>query len=83
MASPHISERIAQTLLADGWQGSPGRMQKRTTTAGAFDHTITVLETDTSGRWLMRVNGWGQTEREVDLRQYQNDPHGAITAALA
>jgi len=40
-------------------------------TGGMFGEAIVTLMMDQSGRWLERVNGWGETEREIDLREYE------------
>jgi hypothetical protein len=38
---------------------------------------------DESGRWLESIDGWNHVIRSIDLRNYLNDPRGAIEAAVA
>lgn len=88
----HISEQVIQALLNDGWKGATAAngsfLRKRvknfaptgTVSNGTRNVTLTI---DSTGRWLARIDGWGKTERDIDLRRYPNDPNGAISAVLS
>lgn len=83
----HISEQIAAELVSQGFEieaGSEGRcFRKALPTGGAFGSAVTRLELCERGRWLDRQDGWGHMEREIDLRNFSNDPTGAIKAVLS
>lgn len=87
----HISEQVAQELKILGWlvahdeQGfvaqkmingyeTPGQMSNGT--------RLVTLEIDSTGRWFSRVDGWGKVIKDVDLRNFSNDPQGAIDEIL-
>ena len=85
----HISDKILAELLRTGWRHKAkdtftkrieGYAEAGTVSNGA---RIVTLEMDATGRWLSRVDGWGKVEKDADLRNYQNDPRGAIDAVLA
>ena len=84
----HISDRVAQALLADGWRiaalSRKGDMSYTRTiaTGGAFGRATQTLSIDLTGRWLARLDGWGTVERDVDLRDH-TDPQAAIAAVLS
>lgn len=85
----HISEQVIDRLLQDGWTNSPGMVHFRkiipnfapagTVSNGARSVALRVC---TDGRYIERHDGWGKVERDVDLRDYPNDPNGAIEAVL-
>jgi len=84
----HISDQVAAALLTKGFSLSHGtyvRLIENYAPAGSFSAGArrVVLAIDASGRWLERQDGWGRIEKDVDLRDYTNDPDGAITAVLA
>lgn len=78
----HIFDQVAEALKADGWRRDGLIFKKRQATGGAFGVAYTILRMDGTGRWLERVDGWGAVERDVDLRNFPNDPRGAIAAVL-
>lgn len=82
----HISEQVAAALIADGWartvENGDTLFRKSRPTGGAFGQSRVCLCLDVTGRWLERSDGWGDVEREVDLRDWQGNAAGAITAAL-
>lgn len=43
---------------------------------------VQTVELDESGRWLSRIDGW-DVANDVDLRNFADDPAGAIAAVLA
>ena len=80
--TPHISEQVHAYLIADGWWICGVKFNKIFATGGLFGRQIKTLQMDKTGRWLERVDGWGNVERDVDLRNFPNDPAGAIAAVL-
>jgi len=84
----HISNQVRNALIADGWtRHANGTFSKRIegfASAGSLsDGTRVVrLAMDESGRWLERQDGWGNVERDADLRNYENNPMGAINYTL-
>lgn len=80
----HIAEQVTEALVADGWNNSNHSLifKKRLPTGGAFGFQIMTLRIDNSGRWLERVDGWGNVERGVDLRDFPNDPVSAIETVM-
>lgn len=79
----HIVDQIIETLENDGWDrdGADYRFFKAFETGGAFGSAKTTLLMDESGRWLESINGWGHVEKSIDLRNFSNNPAGAIAAA--
>ena len=88
----HISDKIAATLMADGWSiigrgtNLPFYTKRHTfpELAGTISNgtrvvTLTICE---RGRYLARVDGCGRTIRDVDLRDFPNDPTGAIAKVM-
>jgi len=78
----HISARVSALLRADGWAVTGWTFKKRAPTGGQFGFQIMTLRIDETGRWFERVDGWGKVERDVDLRNYENDPAGAIKVVI-
>lgn len=90
----HISEKVEQALIADGWElqsfinaGDRCNYQKRIENfapAGTVSNgaRVVTLRIDQTGRWLERVDGWGKVERDVDLRRF-DDAATAIQAVLS
>ena len=89
----HISEQVSASLSANGWQatynGADGRKWQKRLEGYAPDGTISNgarvvhLRLDPDGRWLERLDiGLGRVAREVDLRNWPDDPQGAIREAL-
>lgn len=83
----HIADHVALTLIDFGWRNQDdGTYTKRIrcfAEAGTMsDGTRVVrLRLDDNGRWLERIDGWGNVERDVDLRDYAS-PRAAINAVL-
>lgn len=84
----HISEQVAAELTAQGftaresaaWQIFTGR---NGTSGGAFNRPVIVtVRIDPTGRWLERVDGWGNVERDVDLRDYAGRAAAAVDHVL-
>ncbi|MED5545710.1 MAG: PLxRFG domain-containing protein [Pseudomonadota bacterium] len=88
---PHIREQVSSALEGDGWKAGPTRdgqteFTKRlegvapagTVSDGA---RVITLRMDESGRWLERLDGF-DTATSVDLRNFPQDPQGAIAAAM-
>lgn len=83
------SDQIADALKSEGWKADKDgktftKKLKGYEAAGSFsDGTRNVtLEFDKSYRYLSRVDGWGKTIKDVDLRNYRKDPKGAIAKVL-
>lgn len=86
-----MNKHIAETLINDGWRSidvnSGTRFEKHivgfapagTVSDGTRLVTLTICPI---GRWFARVDGWETIEREVDLRNFPNDPQGAIESVL-
>jgi hypothetical protein len=86
---PHIRDAIEAELLRTGWSvDHSGYIFKKRienfAPAGSFsDGTREVrLQMDMCGRYLERIDGWGDAEKDVDLRDYAGRPLDAIAAAL-
>lgn len=82
----HISERVADRLIDDGWtmgaETAEGQTFRRTVpTGGAFGRTAQFVTICPAGRWLEQTDGWGQVLQCVDLRDH-TDPGTAIAAVL-
>ena len=83
----HLSDYIAATLLEFGWKAeAPNLFAKRLlyfAEPGALSpgHRVVRLRLDDAGRWLERVDGWGNVDQCIDLRGYDS-PRDAINAAL-
>lgn len=83
----HISQQIKDHLITDGWDdreqtNGDTLFYKRLPTGGQFGEAITTLRMDKTGRWFERVNGWGDVESEVDLRDH-SDADAAVKAVLS
>jgi hypothetical protein len=90
MTAPHISETIAATLRADGWQERGGEFSKRIAgiampgTCSPDGARIVTLRMDDSGRWLENFDpGLGRVVCDCDLREFADRPRSAIAAVLA
>jgi hypothetical protein len=81
----HIMDQLIETLENDGWDraGADYRFTKSIPTGGTFGRATASLVMDESGRWLESIDGWNHVIRSIDLRNYLNDPRGAIEAAVA
>lgn len=87
----HISDQIVNALRADGWKHAgridqieyrkriPGFAPAGTISDGTRLVRLTICP---AGRYLERVDGWGNVEKDVDLRVWKNDPEGAIRRVL-
>lgn len=76
----HISEKIAQYLIENKFAVSTA--ENRDTVFKSFrkfDHLagnmtdgtrLVTIAMDDTGRWLERHDGWGRSEKCVDLRNY-------------
>lgn len=87
--TPHIADRIRDALLADGWKQAPSgayvKLIDSFEEGGTVSPTgarLVTLSMDLSGRWLERRDAWGDVENDVDLRDWSDDPAGAIAAVL-
>jgi hypothetical protein len=78
----HISEQVERELIAQGFKRENGAWRKSVATNGVFGQSMIILQIDASGRWLEHVDGFGRVEKDVDLRDYANDPAGAIVAVI-
>ena len=78
-SSEHISDKIKNYLLDDGWvykksQDHFVKRLKRNDPGEISDGNVdTYLNISDDGRWFTRLNGMGQTEKEIDLRKYYSD----------
>ncbi len=78
-----IVEKVAAELIAQGWVQSKKVFVKEFATGGAFGKAYCRLRfSEPSQRYLERVDGWDHVERDVDLRNYENDPAGAVAAVM-
>ena len=83
----HISDQIADLLIAQGWEACKGEFVK---TLEAFaqpglisnGRRVVRLAFSPDYRWLERRSGWGDVDQEIDLRNYPNAAQAAIDAAL-
>lgn len=82
----HIADQIAHHLIATGWQHRKDTLfTKRIENLaepGAVSSGARVVTLHLDGRWLSRLHAWGGVERDVDLRNYRNNPEGAVNAVL-
>jgi hypothetical protein len=86
----HISEQVANELLRTGWNFddrncTASKRIEGFANAGQLSNgsRIVTLRLDAQGRYLERIDGWGGVEKDVDLRNYANNPKAAIAAVLA
>lgn len=84
----HISDQVKLELLSSGWQEMGSTFVKKFAAreeAGALSDgsRIIVLRIDASGRWLERHDGWGNVEKDVDLRSFSDAPREAVAAVLS
>ena len=80
----HISDEARDVLIQRGFSTSDATTYKRTiATGGAFGRTTQTARIDPTGRWLERVDGWGNVERDCDLRDYAGRPGDAVDSVLA
>ena len=84
----YIMDQIEAELIATGWQANGLAFTKRIegfAPAGQFSNgaRVVTLRIDETGRWFERVGAWGDIERDVDLRNFDNSPEGAIAAVLS
>lgn len=70
----HISDEVRAALIQRGFCTSDATTYKRTTQTARIDPT---------GRWLERVDGWGNVERDCDLRDYAGRAASAVDTVLA
>jgi hypothetical protein len=78
----HIADQVTAELIKQGFTvKADGSFAKIVPTGGEFDRTTLTLRMDDSGRWLERINGWGTVEADADLRNFENNPIGAIAKA--
>lgn len=84
----HISDQVAELLQNDGWQETApntwrcmisGFAPAGTISDGTRIVRLTICD---AGRYLSRVDGWNHVEKDVDLRNWQDNPAGAIAAVL-
>jgi hypothetical protein len=82
-AAPHISDGVRTelqtlgfTLTGDTWS----RLVEHVEEAGQLGDGARVvnLRLDDTGRWFESVDGWGVVLKDCDLRDYADDPRGAI-----
>lgn len=79
----HIFEQVAAELQVQGFSRYAGwQFRKSVPTGGEIGRTTLIVQMDDTGRWLERVDGWGKVEKDVDLRNFANDPKGAISTVL-
>ena len=87
----HISEQVAHELKILGWlvahdeQGFVAqKMINGYEATGQLSNgtRLVTLEIDSTGRWLSRVDGWGKVIKDVDLRNFPDEPQGAIDEVL-
>lgn len=86
----HISEQVHVALCKQGFEfslasGEFSKLIEGFAAAGQFSNGRRVVRVrmDDTGRWLERVDGWGKVERDVDLRNFPDQPEAAIAAVLA
>jgi len=86
-----MREQIAELLENEGWlalsvgAGSAWQcLVAGFADAGQFSDGARVvrLALDERGRYLERLDGWGMVEKDVDLREFEGDPVGAVKAVL-
>lgn len=84
----HIKEQIIEELKTTGWkvQGKTAEKlvhsfsQSGTLSDGS---RVVRLSIDECGRWFERLDGWGNVQKDVDLRNFENSPKAAIEAVLS
>lgn len=80
----HISDEVQAVLIQRGFRTSNDATFRRTiATGGAFGSTTQIVQIDPTGRWLERVDGWGNVERDCDLRDYAGRASAAVDHVLA
>lgn len=88
----HISDQVHAALIAGGWQdcAAPGggRIYEKVIVGWAAPGAMVpdgrrkiFLHLPVAGRWFLRLDGWGDIEREEDLRNFKNAAD-AIAAVL-
>lgn len=83
----HTSEKIAELLIEDGFvfkNGEYSKLVNGVAEAGQLSDGARVVRITISedGRWLSRVDGWGEVEKDVDLRDYYNHGLNGCKAAI-
>lgn len=86
----HISEKIAEFLVSQGWFSEGPRAFSKVIVGFAPAGTIgdgsrnVLLRLCPIGRYLERFDrGLGKVVKDVDLRNYSEDAEGAIKEVLA
>ncbi len=83
--TPHISDRVRETLLQLGFTSNDGSTYSRKVEGAAEAGTLSDgrrvvrLNLDATGRWFSAVDGWGKVESDLDLRDY-SEPLLAVWA---
>ncbi|NYT42328.1 hypothetical protein HZY97_16265 [Sphingomonas sp. R-74633] len=84
---PHISEQVAGMLRSGGFADAAGGFS-RSVANMAEAGTISdgsrqlILKMDDAGRWLERHDAGLGVVKDVDMRDFPNDPAGALRAVL-
>ena len=68
----HISDKIANELTTQGFTFANGQFEKTFATGGQYGRQKKYLRIHATGRWLLRVDGWGETMKDADLRNFDN-----------
>lgn len=81
----HIQDQVTNELMASGWDrpGADFRFTKTMETGGQFGKAICTVIMDEGGRWFEAIDGWGHVVHQIDLRNYDNNPKGAIADLTA
>jgi len=88
----HIADQVREALIADGWAQSPapggGLLFDKLIVGWGFAGVMVpdgrrrvYVHVPAMGRWLARLDGWSEVEKEIDLREY-DDAAAAIAAIL-
>lgn len=83
----HISDKVKAELVKRGFHAgevtaTDAYYSRKVATGGQYGTANQTVRISNDGRWLERVDGWNNVERDLDLRCY-DDAAKAVHCVLA